>query len=741
TLESGTINCNVTSITSDQSTSPIQPNASCIDQPPIPHRKMHRKPSTSDAPFYLLVIFAAVSCYLNGLKGAFVHDDIPALAVNRDVLAVNRLTAVFSNDFWGTPMSDADSHKSYRPLTTLTFRWNYQLSGLKPIWFHSTNVLLHASASVLFTKLCVNVANLERSFSTIAGLIFAIHPVHTEAVTGIVGRADVLASVFFLLSILVYHGNLGGKYFPLASIILSGFGMLAKETGITVIVLNLLLDFYFNWPHIRRSTCNRETILFVRRAIKLLTSFCILLTVRLAILQGSLPKFSQQDNPAAFHPSVCVRFLTYCYLVAFNFWLLLCPWTLSHDWQMGSIPLVTSIGDPRNLLTAFLFGILLMLLVKIASDVENTAHTPIVLGLLVLTVPFLPATNLLVTVGFVVAERVLYIPSMGCIMLVVYGLQLLWSKRGKNRRILFLLLLVVLASQSLRTVMRNRDWKSRETLLRSGLRTLPHNAKMHYNYANYLRDYSRLDSAIEHYAKALELWPSYASAHNNIGTLLNNKTLAEQHFLAAVNYSPGHVNAHYNLGQLYRKIGRMEESKNMLKKCILLQPGFTPAYVEMSLLLGFDHDALYNLLKRAVDLNTNDPFYGTQLGRFLTRKSDTVMALVYYWKALRVSPGHREAMLGAANALRKSGQKSRLLQLITRWQLIKKGCCKPLSKIHIYIQEWHLRNELKLRAKEYDQNVLDAGGFEKTQSWINRTEEKPVVANPSVSLQHLLDVS
>ncbi|KAG5862824.1 hypothetical protein JTB14_007011 [Gonioctena quinquepunctata] len=138
----------------------------------------------------------------------------------------------------------------------------------------------------------------------------------------------------------------------------------------------------------------------------------VLLALRLAILQGSLPKFSQQDNPAAFHPSVYVRFLTFCYLSSFNWWLILCPSTLSHDWQMGSIPLVFSINDSRNVLTLSFFGIVCSLAVRGLCDFENQKHAPIVLGLLLLIVPFLPATNLLVTVGFVVAERVLYIPRL-----------------------------------------------------------------------------------------------------------------------------------------------------------------------------------------------------------------------------------------------------------------------------------------------------------------------------------------
>ena len=71
---------------------------------------------------YFFVGLIAILCYVNGIQGDFVHDDIPAITMNKDVLGVNPVSQLFKNDFWGTPMSDVNSHKSYRPLTTLTFR-------------------------------------------------------------------------------------------------------------------------------------------------------------------------------------------------------------------------------------------------------------------------------------------------------------------------------------------------------------------------------------------------------------------------------------------------------------------------------------------------------------------------------------------------------------------------------------------------------------------------------------------
>lgn len=72
----------------------------------------------------------------------------------------------------------------------------------------------------------------------------------------------------------------------------------------------------------------------------------------------------------------------------------------------------------------------------------------------------------------------------------------------------------------------------------------------------------------------------------------------------------------------FRKTGRYDESEDMLRKCLLLEPTFAPAYVEMSKLLGADHSSLYKILKNAFDLKPNDPFYGIQLGHFLARNGN-----------------------------------------------------------------------------------------------------------------------
>lgn len=150
--------------------------------------------------------------------------------------------------------------------------------------------------------------------------------------------------------------------------------MLAKESGLTVFVVNLIYDFYRNWSTLKKTIqdvrWNHESYKFARRMFSVLASMTVFLLARIALLQGSLPKFSQQDNPAAFHSSFQARVLTFLYLSSFNLWLLICPSQLSHDWQMGSIPIILSIRDARNILTFLTISAIICLVYKIYNDLE-----------------------------------------------------------------------------------------------------------------------------------------------------------------------------------------------------------------------------------------------------------------------------------------------------------------------------------------------------------------------------------
>ena len=137
----------------------------------------------------MTVLLAGVVCavfgalvYSNTLDLGLCYDDEAAVVKNPDLSPNVSWTALLGHDFWGTAMEDKDSHKSYRPLCVASFRLNYMLHGLQPMGYHLVNVLLHAMVCYLYVQLCALVFT-QVWPALLAGLLFAVHPIHTEAVS------------------------------------------------------------------------------------------------------------------------------------------------------------------------------------------------------------------------------------------------------------------------------------------------------------------------------------------------------------------------------------------------------------------------------------------------------------------------------------------------------------------------------------------------------------------------------
>lgn len=256
----------------------------------------------------------------------------------------------------------------------------------------------------------------------------------------------------------------------------------------------------------------------------------LLLGFRFYWMGNKPPSFSNSDNPAADSDTFLTRTLTFFYLPTKNLWLLLCPDTLSFDWSMDAVPLLKTVSDWRNLHTvAFYAGLILLAYSglkslskeresngkNIANGKPNTnGHTfvsemecksldmkssflskeenginrqllqrpqlpstenIVVLSLSLLIVPFIPATNLFFYVGFVIAERVLYIPSMGFCLLITVGTRALYIKTQKRflKNLIFFATAALIFLYGLKTFVRNGDWQNEEMLYKSGIKVNP----------------------------------------------------------------------------------------------------------------------------------------------------------------------------------------------------------------------------------------------------------------------------
>ncbi|XP_068920304.1 protein O-mannosyl-transferase TMTC4 isoform X3 [Petaurus breviceps papuanus] len=615
----------------------------------------------------LLVAFVSFVCFAHSYDGDFVFDDSEAIVNNKDLRAETPVGDLWHHDFWGSKLSSNTSHKSYRPLTILTFRINYYLSGgFHPVSFHIVNILLHCSISVLmldvFSILFGGLQytskgrrlNLAPKSSLLAALFFAVHPVHTECVAGIVGRADLLGALFFLLSFLGYcqafresnkEGTQFSTFWVLLSILLSAVAMLCKEQGITVLGFNAVFD--------------------------------ALVISKLNVLE-IVQKVRHKDKS--------LEAINYNYYYSLNAWLLLCPWWLCFDWSMGCIPLIKSVSDWRIIALAALWFCLIGLICQALCSEDNHKRRILTLGLGFLIIPFLPASNLFFRVGFVVAERVIYLPSIGYCVLLTYGFGIL-SKHTKKKKLIAATVLGILLINMVRCITRCNQWRNEDLLFRSALSVCPLNAKVHYNIGKNLADKGDQTAAIRYYREAVRLNPKYVHAMNNLGNILKERNElqeaeellslavqiqpdfaaawmnlgivqnsqrrfgeAEQSYWTAIKYRRKYPDCYYNLGRLYADLNRPLDALNAWRNATFLKPEHTLAWNNMIILLD----------------NTGNLAQAEAVGR----------------EALELIPNDHSIMFSLANVLGKA-QKYKTFQFPTAFSLIVPHAWNSLPPPHL----------------------------------------------------------
>ncbi|XP_051911642.1 protein O-mannosyl-transferase TMTC2-like isoform X2 [Hippocampus zosterae] len=695
----------------------------------------------------LLCTAVAVGVYVNTLDADFCYDDSRAIKTNQDLLPATPWTNILYDDFWGTPLTHSGSHKSFRPLCTLTFRLNYALHGLRPFGYHLLNVALHGLVTATFTAFSRPLLG-GGAWSLLAGLLFASHPVHTEAVAGVVGRADVGAAFFFLLSLLCYARHCGLRArrrqgaaarcwtWMAASLWCAAASMLWKEQGVTALAVLAVYDLFV----FHRLTFRQALLLpFGKKNLKVLPSLAVLVTWGTVLLSARIywmgnkpPNFSNSDNPASDSPHLLTRTLTFLHLPAANAWLLLCPDKLSFDWSMDAVPLVRSWTDWRNLHTlAFYGGVVLLTWFGFhgptsqgkdtdgkATDGKSVAngngyHAPdtnhnadsgppktvangsgglddhppgmslpptenlVILSLALLALPFIPASNLFFYVGFVIAERVLYIPSIGFCLLVAAGARSAYVRlRWKScKALLASLCLALVVLNGLRTVQRNGDWSNEENLYKSGISVNP--AKAWGNLGNVLKSQGKTAEAEKAYRNALRNRGNMADMLYNLGLLLQEKerfSEALHYYKLAIGSRPTLASAYLNTGIILMNRGSPEEAKRTFVTCANIpddnlkdphthKSSVTSCLYNLGKLLheqGQQEEAL-SIYKQAVQRMPRQfapHSLFNMMGEAYMRLNKLEEAGHWYKESLRVKPDHIPAHLTYGKLLSIIGQKT-----------------------------------------------------------------------------------
>ena len=525
-----------------------------------------------------VLIFISSVPYLPGVSDQFVFDDIPGVKTNQDVHNPDPWD-ILLHDYWGDNITSRYSHKSYRPVTTFTFwlQQNYTNPGAEHYKFinillHSINtILIYCLVKSIFVQFSTGANNKDShflSFST--SCLFGIHPVHVEPVLSIVGRADLLYSLLFLSSSLISISWLPSsrraiflKYFLLS--LLTTVSMFCKEQGILFLVFFFLTELC-KTGFVRKKVLTPKFVIF---SFYIVVNLTILATARMWLINFEKPSFQKSDNPSAFQDSVLARFLSFNYLYCLNFTILLCPNWLCFDWAMGCVNPVQSFWDSRIFILIAFWTILTLLAVKFLMNFKKQKHYTEYFALALFIAPFILSMNILVYVGFVIAERNLYLSVAGISLFICKGfLRLKKCAKPTCVKLLYTVAAVVFVSFMSKTYLRSLDWRNEFDLFQSGLNVCFKNAKVHYNIAKKFADQNNIDMAVTFYKESIRLQPDYEHALNNLGNLLKSRKQykqAEKLLSRATNINPRFAAAFMNLGivqQAQLDYGNAEKSYN-----------------------------------------------------------------------------------------------------------------------------------------------------------------------------------
>lgn len=436
-----------------------------------------------------------LSLFLTALRNGFAYDDVAIVSADERIHSLANLRQILFAGYW-----PEQGHGLYRPLTTLSFALDWSLAPGASAWFHFSNALMHGVASALVVLL------LARLFAPAAalagGLLFAVHPVHVEAVANVVGRADVLAAVFTLGAALLWVSESRLLAWSLVrtagAAVLFALALLSKESAVMLPALLVLLDIA------RRSSEPSERGEYLRRNaaafLALGVVVAVYLAVRGSVLGGMAP--SRLDPAVEMTPGGVARVFTALQAWPHYFRLAFFPATLLADY--GPRVVVPAEG----ITTRVLFGFILMA-GCIAGGVLAIwrGYGRAALGLLWFPVAILPVSNLIVPIGVLVAERTLYLPSLAVSIGVAGAVTVFYSARAQVRRLGYAATGLVLTLLAARTLARIPEWESTDRVMQTLLRDRPDAFRGHWHLARTARVRGDTAAALQAYAEAMQIWP------------------------------------------------------------------------------------------------------------------------------------------------------------------------------------------------------------------------------------------
>ena len=448
----------------------------------------------------LLAIALAASA--SGLGNGFVLDDRPIVVDNFRVHTLAGFWHSFVQPYWPPEVGAA----LYRPLTIVLFRLEWALGGGSPWAFHGVNVLLYLAVVLAVFRLAKLILPLSAAW--LAAALFTVQPVHVEAVANTVGQPELVVGLLAVAGTAWYVAarragelswlTIGG----LAAIYLAM--CFTKEHGAVFPGLLIAAEFTL----LERPRPARSGVLLAA----LLGVAALFLAIRTTVLGGLAGDIA---NTSIRGVGSGDRILTMLAIVPQWIRLLVFPWHLQADYMPRELELATTFGLPQ------LIGVLL-LTGLVALTIWSRRRAPVVcFGLCWIAVALFPVSNIAVPTGILLAERALFLASVGSALALGGGLAAAIPKfvaaPAGERRVVVAALGVLLGIGLWRSATRQRVWRDNDTLFRQTVLDAPLSYKAHWAYGSVLFRAGDLKQAEMEYRIALRLYDADPNLYNDLG--------------------------------------------------------------------------------------------------------------------------------------------------------------------------------------------------------------------------------
>ncbi len=614
--------------------------------------------------FILIFIFII---YGNSLKNKYALDDDYVTVTNpkhpdnlRVAKGIKGIPEIFSSHY----VQSKEQSFEYRPIPLSTFAIEYQFFGSNPFISHFINVLIYAlTCLLLFRILCKLLKNYNVVFPLLIIVLFIAHPIHTEVVSNIKCRDELLSFLFGICSLHFFLKTIEAEnkkwMFILLAILLLLMALLCKKTATLFIALIPLTIYFFTTIKLKR--------LFILSSIYLL-SFLLFIIIQRALVHDIpvLREFAFFENPLFYEPNFFKRIPIAFYTMGYYLRLLVFPYPLCSYYGYNTIPMV-GFGSPIVIASAiFYFAMGVYALVKLPK--KNILSY----GIIVFLIGVYPFANINTPVVGIVGERFIYIASLGFCVATAYLLLFAFKVDYKNSAIglkvlnpsFTKIILIILFLFSVLTISRNNKWKDVLTLFRNDVQQYEKSCNLHYligttlypeilNTARGAKKDAMIKEATFHYKQALQLmiegiekYPKDFTTLSNIGTIyvnvLNDAVSAQPYFKKSLAVNPNNIVAQYNFAFCYEKRNLADSAIISYEKMVAANTTYPLVYIQLHELyikkeeykkaIACDESAIKQI-------PTKSQLY-VNLGNALILNKDTLNGVKTFEKAVELEPAN-----------------------------------------------------------------------------------------------------